>query len=282
MKNIILNNGVKMPILGFGVYQITNLSECEQSTLDAINAGYRLIDTAQAYGNEEAVGRTIKRSGVPREELFITTKLWVSHMNYDGAKEAFAESLKKLQLDYVDLYLLHQPFGDTQGAWRALEEIYSDRRARAIGISNFYPDQVMNLIMTNKVVPAINQIETNPFYQRTDDQKFLKENNVQIESWAPFAEGRNNLFHNETLAEIGKKYNKSTAQVILRWLIQREVVALAKSVHKDRIIENFDIFDFELSDDDMKLIATLDKNESSFFSHRDPEVAKRLLGCYKK
>jgi diketogulonate reductase-like aldo/keto reductase len=281
MKHIILNNGVKMPILGFGVYQITNLDECEQSTLDAINAGYRLIDTAQAYGNEEAVGRAIKRSGVPREELFITTKLWVNHMNYDGAKEAFAESLKKLQLSYVDLYLLHQPFGDTQGAWRALEEIYSDGKAKAIGISNFYPDQAMNLIMTNKVVPAINQIETNPFYQRIDDQKFLKENNVQIESWAPFAEGRNNLFHDEILTKIGKKYNKSTAQVILRWLIQREVVVLAKSTHKERIEENFNVFDFDLSDNDMKQIAELDKNKSSFFSHRDPEVVKRILGRYK-
>ena len=279
MKNsVTLNNGVTIPILGFGVFQIADLAACEQSVVDAIEVGYRLIDTAQSYGNEDAVGKAIKRSGVPREELFITTKLWVSDYGEEKAKKAFEASLKRLQLDYLDLYLLHQPFGDVHGSWRALEKLYKEGKVKAIGVSNFYPDRVMDLIMANEVVPAVNQIEINPFYQRYDDQKFLEENMVQPEAWAPFAEGRNNLFQNELLVAIGKKYGKSVGQVVLRWLMQRSFVALAKSTHKARIAENFDVFDFELSDDDMQQITTLDMNESSFFSHRDPEAVKRIMG----
>ena len=279
MNNYVtLNNGVKMPILGFGVFQIADLAACEQSVVDAIEVGYKLIDTAQSYGNEEAVGKAIKRSGVPREELFITTKLWVSDYGEEKAKKAFEASLERLQLDSLDLYLLHQPFGDVHGSWRALEKLHKEGKIKAIGVSNFYPDRVMDLIMANEIVPAVNQIEVNPLYQRYDDQKFLEENKVQTEAWAPFAEGRNNLFQNEILVAVGKKYGKSVGQVVLRWLIQRNIVALAKSTHKERIAENFDVFDFELSDDDMKQIATLDKNESSFFSHRDPESVKRIMG----
>ena len=279
MNNYVtLNNGVKMPILGFGVFQIADLAACEQSVVDAIEVGYKLIDTAQSYGNEEAVGKAIKRSGVPREELFITTKLWVSDYGEEKAKKAFEASLERLQLDSLDLYLLHQPFGDVHGSWRALEKLHKEGKIKAIGVSNFYPDRVMDLIMANEIVPAVNQIEVNPLYQRYDDQKFLEENKVQPEAWAPFAEGRNNLFQNEILVAVGKKYGKSVGQVVLRWLIQRNIVALAKSTHKERIAENFDVFDFELSDDDMKQIATLDKNESSFFSHRDPESVKRIMG----
>ena len=277
-NSVTLNNGLKIPIVGFGVFQIADLAACEQSVVDAIEVGYRLIDTAQSYGNEDAVGKAIKRSGVPREELFITTKLWVSDYGEEKAKKAFEASLKRLQLDYLDLYLLHQPFGDVHGSWRALEKLYKEGKVKAIGVSNFYPDRVMDLIMANEVVPAVNQIEVNPFYQRYDDQKFLEENKVQTEAWAPFAEGRNNLFQNELLVTIGKKYGKSVGQVVLRWLMQRTIVALAKSTHKERIAENYDVFDFELSDDDMKQIATLDKNESSFFSHRDPEAVKRIMG----
>jgi len=278
MKYVTLNNDVKMPLIGFGVFQVTNLEECEQSVVDAIDVGYRLIDTAQSYGNEEAVGRAIKRSDVPREDLFITTKLWVSDANYEAAKKAFAVSLEKLQLDYLDLYLIHQPFGDVHGAWRAMEELYKEGKIKAIGISNFHPDRVMDLIMANKVLPAVNQIEVNPFYQRAKDQEFLEENKIQTEAWAPFAEGRNNLFQNKVLAAIGKKHGKSVGQVVLRWLTQRDIVALSKSTHKERITENFNMLDFELSDEDIKQIASLDMNESSFFSHRDPEAVKRLMG----
>jgi len=276
--SVTLNNGLKIPILGFGVFQIADLEACEQSVVDAIEVGYRLIDTAQSYGNEDAAGKAIKRSGVPRDELFITTKLWVSDYGEEKAKKAFEVSLERLQLDYLDLYLLHQPFGDVHGSWRALEKLHKEGKIKAIGVSNFYPDRVMDLIMANEVVPAINQIEVNPFYQRYDEQKFLEENKVQTEAWAPFAEGRNNLFQNERLVAIGKKYGKSVGQVVLRWLMQRNIVALAKSTHKERIAENYDVFDFELSDDDMKHITTLDKNESSFFSHRDPEAVKRIMG----
>lgn len=274
-----LNNGVKMPVLGFGVYQITDLEVCEQSVIDAIDIGYRLIDTAQSYGNETAVGNAIKRSCVPRRDLFITSKLWVSDYGERAAEKAFETSLHRLQLDYLDLYLLHQPFGDVHGSWRALEKLYRAGRVKAIGISNFYPDRVMDLILGNKVVPSVNQIEINPFYQRGDEQKFLEENDVQVEAWAPFAEGRNNLFQNKVLAEIGKKYDKSVGQVVLRWLTQRRrAVALAKSTHRERIAENIDIFDFELSADEVKRIAELDQNTSSFFSHRDPETVKRIMG----
>lgn len=278
MENVILNNGVEMPILGFGVYQVTDLNECETSVFEAINAGYRLIDTAQAYGNEVAVGKAIKKSGVARNELFITTKLWVSDVSYDKAKKAFERSLANLGLDYLDLYLIHQPYGDVHGAWHAMEELYKEGKIRAIGISNFQPDRVMDMIVFNEVVPAVNQIETHPFNQHIETQKFLMENKVQIESWGPFAEGRNDIFKNEVLASIGEKYNKSIAQVILRWLTQRGVVAIPKSVRKERIIENFNIFDFKLSAADMEAIATLDTGKSLFFDHRDPAIVKWIGG----
>ena len=271
-----LNNGVEMPILGFGVFQVTDLNECERSVYDAIQAGYRLIDTAASYQNEEAVGKAIKRSGVPREELFITTKLWVQNAGYESTKKAFEKSLKRLQLDYLDLYLIHQPFNDVHGSWRAMEELYQEGRTRAIGVSNFQPDRLTDLIAFNKIVPAINQIETHPFNQQIEAQKFLKENGVQHESWGPFAEGKNDLFKNELLSSIGKKYNKSIAQVVLRWLTQRGIVAIPKSVRKERIEENFNIFDFLLSDEDMQSIQTLDQKVSAFFDHRDPAVIKWL------
>jgi 2,5-diketo-D-gluconate reductase A len=276
MKNVKLNNGVEMPILGFGVFQVKDLEECERSVVDAIQTGYRLIDTAQSYENEEAVGKAIKRSGVTREELFITTKLWILSNGYVGTKKAFENSLKRLQLDYLDLYLIHQPFGDIYSEWRAMQELYKEGRVRAIGVSNFQPDRLIDLIVHNEVVPAVNQIETHPFHQQKETQKFLEENNVQIESWGPFAEGKNNIFHNELLASIGKKYNKSIAQVILRWLTQRGVVAIPKSVHKERMEENFNIFDFELSAEDMEAIKTLDTETSFFFDHRDPAMVKWL------
>lgn len=280
MKNIILNNGIEMPILGFGVFQVTDLAECERSVLDAINTGYRLIDTAASYMNEEAVGRAIKASGLPREELFITTKLWIQSDGYEGTKRAFATSLKKLQLDYLDLYLMHQPYGDVYGSWRAMEELYKEGKIRAIGVCNFHPDRLIDLIVHNEILPAVNQIETHPFYQQLEAQRFLIENNVQLESWGPFAEGKNNLFQNELLLSIGEKYNKSIAQVVLRWLIQRGVVAIPKSVRKERIEENFNIFDFELSTEDLEAIKTLDTNTSSFFDHRDPAMVK-WLGSHK-
>lgn len=276
MKIITLNNGVKMPIVGFGVFQITDPKECEKCVVDAINAGYRLIDTAASYMNEEAVGRGIKKSGIAREELFVTTKLWIQDASYEGAKTAFEHSRKRLELDYLDLYLIHQPYGDVYGAWRAMEELYQEGKIKAIGVSNFHPDRLMDFILHNKIVPAINQIETNPFNQQIETQKFLQENSVQVEAWAPFAEGRNNLFQNEVLASVANKYNKSIAQVVLRWLIQRDVVALSKTVRKERMIENFNIFDFELNQKDVELIKTLDTKTSSFFDHRDPEQVKRL------
>jgi 2,5-diketo-D-gluconate reductase A len=274
MQNVILNNGVEMPILGFGVFQIADQNECEQSVYDAIMAGYRLIDTAASYLNEEAVGRAIKRSGVAREELFITTKLWVQDAGYESTKRAFEKSLERLQLDYLDLYLIHQPFGDVYGSWRALEELYREGKVRAIGVSNFQMDRLIDLIIHNEVVPAVNQVETHPFNQQIESAKFMKENNVQIQSWGPFAEGKNNLFQNEVLVSIAEKYNKSVAQVVLRWLTQREVVAIPKSVRKERIIENFNIFDFKLSQEDMESITTLDTKQSLFFSHNDPEMVK--------
>ncbi len=276
MQKVILNNGVEMPILGFGVFQIQDENECEQSVYDAIMAGYRLIDTAASYLNEEAVGRAIKRSGVPREELFITTKLWVQDAGYESTKNAFAKSLKRLQLDYLDLYLIHQPFGDVYGSWRAMEELYREGKIRAIGVSNFQMDRLVDLIVHNEVIPAVNQVETHVFNQQIESAKLMKENNVQIESWGPFAEGKNNMFQNEILVSIAEKYNKSVAQVILRWLTQRGVVAIPKSVRKERIIENFKIFDFELEQEDMEKIATLDTKQSLFFSHSDPEIVKWL------
>jgi 2,5-diketo-D-gluconate reductase A len=280
MKSVSLNNGVEMPILGFGVFQVTDLAECERSVVDAIETGYRLIDTAASYGNEEAVGKAIKGSGVPREDLFITTKLWIQSDGYEGAKKAFENSLKRLQLDYLDLYLMHQPLGDVYGEWRAMQDLYREGRVRAIGVSNFHPDRLIDLIVHNEIVPAVNQIETHPFHQQIETQKFLQENNVQIESWGPFAEGKNNIFNNELLLSIGKKYNKSIAQVILRWLTQRGVVAIPKSVRKERMEENFNSLDFELSAEDMEDIKTLDTKTSSFFDHRDPAMVK-WLGTYK-
>ncbi|GAB3921306.1 aldo/keto reductase [Mucilaginibacter myungsuensis] len=276
MQKVKLNNGVEMPILGFGVFQVTDPAECERSVLDAIESGYRLIDTAQSYGNEEAVGKAIKASGVPREELFITTKLWIQSAGFDGAIKAFENSLEQLQLDYLDLYLIHQPYGDVYGEWRAMEKLYSDGKIRAIGVSNFQPDRLIDLIIHNKVVPAVNQVETHPFHQQHEAQQFMVENNVQIESWGPFAEGKNDLFHNGLLRSIGDKYNKSIAQVVLRWLIQRGVVAIPKSVRKERMAENFNVFDFQLSGEDMETIKGLDTNASSFFDHRDPKMVKWL------
>ena len=276
MENIKLNNGVEMPILGFGVFQVTDLSECERSVVDAIETGYRLIDTAQSYGNEEAVGNAIKKSGIKREELFITTKLWIQSNGYEGTKKAFEQSLKKLQLDYLDLYLIHQPYGDVYSEWRAMQELYKEGRVIAIGVSNFHPDRLIDLIIHNEIIPAVNQVETHPFHQQVEMQKFLQENNVQIESWGPFAEGKNNLFKNESLSSIGKKYNKSVAQVVLRWLTQRGVVAIPKSVRRQRMEENFNIFDFKLTNEDMSAIKELDTNASLFFDHRDPAMVKWL------
>ncbi|MEC0206439.1 aldo/keto reductase [Paenibacillus lautus] len=280
MQTVTLNNGVKMPIIGFGVYQIPDAEECENAVYEALMAGYRLIDTAAGYLNEEAVGRAIKRSGVPREELFITTKLWVQDAGYESAKLAFAKSLRKLQLDYLDLYLIHQPFGDYYGAWRAMEDLYREGKIKAIGVSNFLPERLMDLIVHNKIVPAVNQVETHPFYQQIENTAFMKEQGVQHQSWGPLAEGRNNMFGNEVLTSIAEKYNKSVAQVVLRWLVQREVVVIPKSVRKERIVENFNIFDFALSADDIEQISTLDTRESLFLSYRDPEVAK-MMGNWK-
>ena len=276
MKNVTLNNGIQMPVLGFGVYQITDPAECEQAVYDALMAGYRLIDTAAVYKNEEAVGKAVIKSGIPREELFITTKLWIQDTGYENTKRAFEKSLKRLQTDYLDLYLIHQPFGDIYSSWRAMEDLYNEEKIRAIGVSNFLPDRLLDLILHNKITPAVNQVETHPFLQQTENAKFMKENNVQIESWAPFAEGKNNIFQNEILLPLAEKYNKSVAQIILRWLTQRDIVVIPKSVRKERIIENFDIFDFELSKEDMEKIVTLNTDQSSFFSHRDPEMVRFL------
>lgn len=276
MRNLKLNNGVEMPILGFGVFQVKDLAECERSVLDAIETGYRLIDTAQSYGNEEAVGNAIQKSGVPREQLFITTKVWIQSNGYEGTKKAFENTMKLLKLDYLDLYLIHQPFGDVYGEWKAMQELYKEGKIRAIGVSNFQPDRLIDLIIHNEIIPAVNQIETHPFHQQIEAQKFLQDNNVQIESWGPFAEGKNDLFHNELLASIGKKYNKSIAQVVLRWLTQRGVVAIPKTVHKERMKQNFNSLDFELSAEDMEAIKTLDSNKSAFFDHRDPAMVKSL------
>lgn len=281
IPSVTLNNGVQMPLLGFGVFQIKDAEECEQSVTEAIQTGYRLIDTAAAYGNEEAVGKAIQRGGVPREELFITTKLWISDAGYENTKKAFDRSMQRLQLEVLDLYLIHQPYGDVYGAWRAMEELYRAGRVRAIGLSNFQPDRVMDMICHHQVAPAVNQIETHPFNQQIEAQKFLQENGVQIESWGPFAEGKNNIFQNELLVSIAAKYQKSVAQIILRWLTQRGVVAIPKSVRKERIAENFNVFDIELSAEDMAAITTLDTKTSSFFDHRDPNMVKWLSGAQR-
>ena len=281
MKKVKLSNGLEMPILGFGVFQIPDYEECKKSVLDAIEAGYRLIDTASAYNNEKAVGDAIKESGIDRKELFITTKLWISDSCYDNAKKAFEVSMNKLNLDYLDLYLIHQPFGDYYGSWRAMEDLYNEGKIKAIGVCNFYPDRLLDFVMHNKTAPMVNQIETHPFFQREEDNKLMKEYNIQIESWGPFAEGRNNMFTNEVLKKIASKHNKTVAQVILNWLIKRDVVVIPKSVHKARIVENFNVFDFELDDNDMKEIFKLDTKQSLFFlSHTDIETV-RYLCSYK-
>jgi diketogulonate reductase-like aldo/keto reductase len=276
MENLTLNNGFEMPRLGFGVFQMRDLAECERSVLDAIAAGYRLIDTAASYLNEEAVGRGIKSSGVPRSELFITTKLWVQDASYEGAKQAVANSLKRLQLDYLDLYLIHQPYGDVYGAWRAMEELNKDGTIKAIGVSNFYPDRIVDFALHNKVVPAVNQIEISPFNQKIEAQKIHDKYKIQTEGWAPFAEGKHGIFENEVLQSIGAKYDKSVAQVILRWHVQRNIVVIPKSVKKERMIQNFAVFDFELSEQDMEAIKSLDTGTTAFFDHRDPEWVESL------
>ncbi len=274
MQKVKLNNGVEMPILGFGVFQIRDAAECERCVIDAINTGYRLIDTAVSYMNEQAVGNAIKSSGIDRKELFITTKLWVQDHGYENTKKSFQNSLNRLQLDYLDLYLIHQPFGDIFGSWRAMEELYEAGKIKAIGVANFQIDRIMDLMVFNKIPPAVNQIETHPFNQQIAAQAFLSEHNVQTESWGPFAEGKNNIFQNELLQSIANKYNKSVAQIILSWLVQRGIVVLAKSVRKERMAENLNIFDFELSTDDTEKIKSLDTKTSLFFDHRDPEIIK--------
>jgi 2,5-diketo-D-gluconate reductase A len=276
MKSAVLNNGVEMPLLGFGVFQIPDPEECERSVLDAIAAGYRLIDTAAAYGNEEAVGRAIRASGVPRDEIFVTTKLWIRDAGDEKTPPAFERSLERLGLEYLDLYLIHQPYGDVYGAWRAMERLYGDGRVRAIGVSNFHTDRLMDLMVHNEVVPAVNQIETHPFHQQVEAQRFLHEHAIQHESWGPFAEGKNDIWNNELLAGVAAAHGKSVAQVVLRWLTQRGIVAIPKSVRKERIVENFDVFDFELRPEDMDAIAALDTKASSFFDHRDPAMVKML------
>ena len=276
LPTVTLNNGVAMPLLGFGVFQMNDAAECERSVDDALVTGYRLIDTAAAYRNEEAVGQAIRRSGIAREELFVTTKLWVQDAGYEKARRAFDRSMQKLQLDYLDLYLIHQPFGDVYGAWRAMEELYREGRVRAIGVSNFHPDRVMDLIVHNEVIPAVNQVETHPFNQQIETQRFLEEQKVQIESWGPFAEGRNDIFKNPLLHSIADEHHKTVAQVILRWLTQRNVVAIPKSVRRERIEENFNVFDFDLTPENMAAVATLDTKTTSFFDHRDPMMVKRL------
>ena len=281
MEYVTLNNGVKMSQLGFGVYQIKDPAQCEQAVLDAISTGYRLIDTAASYGNEEAVGAAIRKCGVPREELFITTKLWISDTSYEGTKKAFQKSLDKLGLSYLDLYLIHQPLNDYYGAWRAMEELYKEGKVRAIGVCNFYPDRLADLISFNEVAPAVNQVEANVFFQQQDSQKYIQSKGVVMEGWAPFAEGKNDLFHNETLQKIGEKYGKSIAQVVLRWLLQRGIVCIPKSMKKERMEENFNVFDFQLDAEDVAKIEAMDTGMSCFFGHHDPAVVENLAGLVR-
>ncbi|MFI5828113.1 aldo/keto reductase [Streptomyces sp. NPDC051578] len=275
MQTVTLNNGVVMPILGFGVYQIPP-EQTEQAVSEALAVGYRLLDTAAAYLNEEAVGRAIRSSGIPREELFVTTKLWIQDAGEDNARRAFDASLRRLGLDHLDLYLIHQPFGDVYGSWRAMQKLYREGRVKAIGVSNFYPDRLIDLIDHNEVTPAVNQVETHPFFQRAAEQELMRERGVRIESWGPFAEGRNDLFTHPVLGDIAKEHGKSVPQVVLRWLVQREVVVIPKSVRADRMAENFDVFDFALTEAEMARIAGMDTGRSLFFDHRDPAVVSRL------
>lgn len=282
MQKVKLNNGIEMPLMGFGVFQIPDPSECEKSVITAIEAGYRLIDTATLYQNEKAVGNAIKNSGIAREELFITTKLWIQDTGYQKTKKSFEQSLKKLQVDYLDLYLLHQQLGDYYGSWRAMEELYKEGKIRAIGISNFFPDRAIDLVVHNEIIPAVNQIEVNPFYQRKETIEFHQNNNILVQSWASFAEGQKDIFNNKILSSIGAKYNKSIAQVVLRWLIQQNVAVIPKSVTPSRIFENNDIWDFVLSDEDMQAIVVLDTNKSVFFDHREPDTVKWLASLQYK
>lgn len=282
MKYTILNNGIKMPMVGFGVFQIHDAKTTQTVVEEAIKTGYRLIDTAQVYGNEEAVGKAIKASGVPREELFITTKLWISDFSYEAAKDAFNESLRRLDLDYVDLYLLHQPFGDIFGAWRALEELYKEGKIKAIGVSNFKPDQLANLAAFNEVTPAVNQIELHVFNQKEDEQAYMLSKGVQTESWGAFAEGQFDVFNNPVLKEIAEKYSKTTAQVMLRWQLQRGIVSLSKSANPERVRQNFDIFDFELSAEDMDKIAALNTNTTVFSDHHEAKTVELLASFVGK
>lgn len=282
MEYVTLNNGVGMPVLGFGTYQIKDPAVCEQAVRDAIDVGYRMIDTAASYGNEEAVGRAIQSCGVPRDRLFITTKLWISDASYQGAMRGFEASMQRLGLDYLDLYLIHQPLGDYYGAWRAMTELCRAGRIRAIGVCSFYPDRLSDLIAFNEMPPAVNQVECNVFFQQQAAQDYMKSKGVQMQSWAPFAEGHNDLFHNETLAAIGARYGKSVAQVVLRWQLQRGIVCIPKSVKKERMQQNFDVFDFTLSEEDMAAIAAMDTGVSSFFDHRDPAVVEMLAGLVRK
>lgn len=278
MQTVKLNNGVEMPLLGFGVFQMTDADECERAVIDALETGYRLIDTAASYQNETQVGNALKQSQIAREDLFITTKLWLQDTSYEGAKAQFQRSLSRLQLDYVDLYLIHQPYGDVHGAWRAMEELYQAGKIRAIGVSNFHPDRLADLIAFNKVIPAVNQVEVNPFNQQLHAVPWMQSKNIQPEAWAPFAEGRNGLFQHPQLTAIGKKYGKSVGQVVLRWLFQRGIVSLAKSVRKTRMAENINILDFTLTDNEMTQIAAMDTATSAFFSHRDPAMVEWLAG----
>ena len=282
MDYVTLNNGIKMPLLGVGTFQIKDPAECERAVRDAIDVGYRLIDTAASYGNEEAVGKAVRESGVPREELFVTTKLWISDASYEGAKRGFAASMERLGLDYLDLYLIHQPLGDYYGAWRAMTELYREGKIRSIGVCSFYPDRLADLIAFNEVAPAVNQVECNIFFQQEKALTYMKSKGVQMQSWAPFAEGHNDLFHNPTLTAIGEKYGKSVAQVVLRWQLQRGIVCIPKSTRRERMEQNFNVFDFILSQEDMDAIAALDTGVSSFFDHRDPAVVEMLAGLVRK
>lgn len=273
MEYIALSNGVEMPILGYGVYQVTK-EECERCVLDALKAGYRSIDTAQSYFNEEEVGSAIQKSGIAREDIFLTSKVWIENYGYEACWKSVEESMKKLQTDYLDLMLLHQPFSDYYGAWRALEELYEEGKLRAIGVSNFYPDRMVDIASFARIRPMVNQVETHPYNQQMIAKEYMDKYDVQIEAWAPFGEGRGGLFEDAMLKEIGAKYGKTTAQVMLRWHIQRGVVVIPKSTHYERMVENFDVFDFELTTEDMAQIAVLDKKESSFFSHYDPAMVE--------
>ena len=273
MESLMLSNGVKMPVLGYGVYQVA-AEECERCVLDALKVGYRSLDTAQRYFNEAQVGSAMRKSGVPREEIFLTTKVWVEHYGYEAAKASVLESMEKLQTDYLDLVLLHQPFGDYYGAYRALEDLYIQGRVRAIGVSNFYPDRLVDLASFAHIRPMVNQVEIHPYHQQAEAKTWMEKYSVQAEAWAPFGEGRGGLFTDPVLLEIGRRYGKSAAQVVLRWHLQRGVVVIPKSTHVERMRENFDVFDFALSDADMTAIAALDKKKSAFFSHQDPNMVE--------